>query len=158
MSKTFDKIEQDFSDAGDDYVLDTAGSEDPILDDVSDDDSPTGELFSRGEKSSDAFSSLSSQTTTVSDAHGDATSLKDVAYSISSYAHHRRRRLATFTHRHRIAVGMLRLSAPTTFQVLTRLPMTHVPTSQHPPGLPAHTMLMRILCLPALKLALEIEP
>ncbi len=103
MSKTFDKIEQDFSDAGDDYVLDAAESEDS----VSDDDSPTGELFSRGEKISDAFSSFSSQTTTVSDAHGDATSLKDVAHSISSYAHHRRRRLATFTHRHRIAVGIL---------------------------------------------------
>ena len=45
MSKTFDKIEQDFSDAGDDYVIDTTESEDSILDDVSDDDSPTGELF-----------------------------------------------------------------------------------------------------------------
>ena len=107
MSKTFDKIEQDFSDAGDDYVLDAAESEDSILDDVSDDDSPTGELFSRGEKNSDAFSSFSSQTTTVSDAHGDATSLKDVAHSISSYAHHRRRRLTRFTRRHRIAVGIL---------------------------------------------------
>ena len=107
MSKTFDKIEQDFSDAGDDYVLDAAESEDSILDDVSDDDSPTGELFSRGEKNPDAFSSFSSQTTTVSDTHGDATSLKDVAHSISSYAHHRRRRLTTFTRRHRIAVGIL---------------------------------------------------
>ncbi|MFR8061993.1 MAG: hypothetical protein ACLU6V_05435, partial [Lancefieldella rimae] len=107
MSKTFDKIEQDFSDAGNDYVLDTAESEDFVSDDTSDDDSPTGELFSRGEKNSDAFSSFSSQTTTVSDAHGDATSLKDVAHSISSYAHHRRRRLTTFTRRHRIAVGIL---------------------------------------------------
>ena len=35
MSKTFDKIEQDFSDAGDDYVLDAAESEDSVSDDTS---------------------------------------------------------------------------------------------------------------------------
>ena len=171
MSKTFDKIEQDFSDAGDDYVLDTAESEDSILDDVSDDDSPTGELFSRGEKNSDAFSSFSSQTTTVSDAHGDATSLKDVAHSISSYAHHRRRRLATFTHRHRIAVGILsilflaalsalvvafvRTNDIPSIDAVTNDARTHVSTPTWSPGAyDADENLM----LTGIGLALEAEP
>lgn len=102
MDTKLDKIEQDFSDAAQDYVLD-AGRTGALPD--FDDESPTGELPLRAEKNLASSHRFTNRTDAAP--NDDATSLKDVVHSISSYARHRHHGLIRFVQRHRIAVGIL---------------------------------------------------